>query len=50
MVVMAINSQSLIGLKDIKYIFAENCKKIPIINSKLKNDAALLGAAAIFNK
>ncbi len=31
-----------------KYIFAKNCKKIPIINSKLKNDAALLGAAAIF--
>ena len=33
-----------------EYIFAENCKKIPIINSKLKNDAALLGAAAIFKK
>ena len=33
-----------------EYIFAENCKKIPIISSKLKNDAALLGAAAIFKK
>ena len=33
-----------------EYIFAENCKKIPIINSKLKNDAALLGAAVIFKK
>ena len=32
-----------------KYIFAKSCKKIPIINSKLKNDAALLGAAAIFS-
>ena len=31
-----------------KYIFADKCKRMPIINSKLKGDAGLLGAAAIF--
>tara|TARA_B100000686_G_scaffold109658_1_gene116816 strand:+ start:1793 stop:2698 length:906 start_codon:yes stop_codon:yes gene_type:complete len=32
------------------YIFAKSCKKMPIITSKLKNDAALIGASAIFKK
>tara|TARA_Y100000590_G_C15588198_1_gene965008 strand:- start:270 stop:1172 length:903 start_codon:yes stop_codon:yes gene_type:complete len=31
-------------------IFAKNCKKIPILKSKLKDNAALLGAASIFKK